>query len=109
MSLAGGYFQRRVCAGGGYVQGEWVSQVPGGGQDGAPHHVTYSMMHMILPTPAPPPLPGQSHANKNIIFWQLLLRAVRISRTQCAKTKPHVLLMKISCRFIDNKVFLAEI
>ena len=93
-----------VCAGGVGIPGSrW-----GTGWCTTPCNLSHDAYDITYPSP-PPPLPGQSNANKNIIFWQLLLRAVRISRTQCAKTNPHVLLMKISCRFIDNKVFLVEI
>ena len=37
------------------------------------YHVTYLMMHLILPTPSPPN--GQTDACKNITFPQLRLRA----------------------------------
>ena len=47
-----------------------ISQVPGLG--GVPYHVTYPMMHGMLPTSLIP------DAGENITFPQLLLRAVKI-------------------------------
>ena len=51
---------------------------------GLPYHMTYSVMHVMLPTP-PPPRPGQTHAYENITFRQRLLRAIMKSKDYFVK------------------------
>ena len=46
-------------------------------QGGTPYHVTYPMMHVMLPTLPPPPT--QTDACENITFPQLRLWAVKMS------------------------------